>query len=756
MTKVTEDNIKEKLKYIGLDLRNIPDFLKTYKDLEYRPLKAYEENTYKVYKYIPISKIQILLTPKNRLNTIKEKYSNASSIYKYLKSESEEEIVKHTTFLKMLKDTKIEQIQQIEEEQKLLNKEIPFKVRFRENYSWQIYYSDTTNMYFMMVPTEDLEYETFFYLLKEQIKYHKTKKEKMIFAPICYENYSEGLLRRTEISDIEKYLWFFTKNLPNVYEVYDKKENLSIEIVGDVVVYDDIVSPYRVKLKDKEEAVKFYKLLKALFILGTELSHHYKFKVKLNRFGSLEFEYDGKKIAYDNMFNMLNESYVKAKEEILKLGVENINLKRKLELLKRTSSKKNEEYIIKEKQIATYLECKKTFFGRVKYFFRAKKLKKQIPILENSDEETEKKETKQEEKTFQNKEYYTIEDISKIYKELDEQEEIAKNLKLDISALKNKIENMEKKIENANLYIAEIDKHEKNIFEFWRFTNKDESKLLNEGTGEVINVQKKIEKVYKYKEDLETIGNIVDKNQREKFNKNELDSIYLLTTNVIDAISNIEDENIVAKNLEELKQEAENERILFSTEKIDIFGNIAEDNRTTKILGTKKHRESAKDKIKILDINKDTTLEEYTKRLKEMLKQINKCIDASNSKVAINVYIASKEELNLKGLHTFYIDPNEALEQYKDEKEIKLYKIHLEENSKVIYFSNSVYYDNYNKTLPLGMNIGTKGIIDINRYKLENICKDDFRIIEMLDEFNIKIQKVDTYEYKILEGKNDK
>ncbi len=74
-----ETDIKEKLNYIGLDLDNIPEFITNFKQIEYRPKKIHEdENTYKVYKYVPISKIEILLTPNNRLNTIQEKLEKAA------------------------------------------------------------------------------------------------------------------------------------------------------------------------------------------------------------------------------------------------------------------------------------------------------------------------------------------------------------------------------------------------------------------------------------------------------------------------------------------------------------------------------------------------------------------------------------------------------------------------------------------------------------------------------------------------------
>ena len=100
MENLANEDIKEKLDYIGLDLQNIPEIYTNIKKIEYKPLKSHEGNGYRVYKYIQVSKIQILLTPMNRLNTIKEKYTSASSIKEYLAPQKEEDIFKNNTFFK--------------------------------------------------------------------------------------------------------------------------------------------------------------------------------------------------------------------------------------------------------------------------------------------------------------------------------------------------------------------------------------------------------------------------------------------------------------------------------------------------------------------------------------------------------------------------------------------------------------------------------------------------------------------------------
>ena len=168
--------INEKLEYIGLNLEEIPETLKLVEDLHFRPNAGFDEKKYRQYRFVSPKEIQILLSPTNRLDDIKEKYSKASPLAAYLDSKSEENQEKYETFLRMLKEIKIEDIIEIEKEQQIINKKIPFKVRYSGNYLWQIYYSEETEQYFMIVPTEDKDYSTFFYVLKKQIEKKKAGK----------------------------------------------------------------------------------------------------------------------------------------------------------------------------------------------------------------------------------------------------------------------------------------------------------------------------------------------------------------------------------------------------------------------------------------------------------------------------------------------------------------------------------------------------------------------------------------------------
>ena len=329
------EGISDKIEYLGLNLDKIPENLKKFDPLEYRIPKFYDEKQYRQYRFVPIKDIQIMLSPTNRLDDLSEKYKKARPLYEYLDKDNEDNILKYTTFLNMLKNMNIEDIEKIDKEQANLNKKIPFKVKFEGNYLWQIYYSENTDKYFMIVPTEDTNYSTFFYLLKKQIENKKTGK---IFVPISSVKYSNKYLKKSEYEDIENYLWLFTKDWPSIYEVYNKKDELSLQIIGETNVYEKIKTTYKIELKTEEQVKEFYKLLKALFILQTELPDFYNFETNIDKKGSLEFYLDGKKIEYKYMIEFIREQYklgLKRRKEIPKRFLSEAYIKdNSIELLK--------------------------------------------------------------------------------------------------------------------------------------------------------------------------------------------------------------------------------------------------------------------------------------------------------------------------------------------------------------------------------------------------------------------------------------
>ena len=763
--KKTNQNadIKEKLEYLGLDLNNIPKDLSKYKPLEFRVPKFYDEKQYRQYRYIPTKNIQILLSQTNRLDDIAEKYKKAKPLASYLDSESEENILNYTTFLKMLTKLNIKEIEEIEEEQNKLAKKIPFKVKYENNYLWQIYYSENTDQYFMLVPTEDTDYSTFFYLIKKQIEKKRASK---IFVPIRNAEYSSEYLKKSEFEDIENYLWLFTKDWPLIYEVYDKANKLSIHIVGETEVYQKIKSSYKIKLKDKEEASRFYKLLKAMFILQTELPHYFHFTTNITKDGEIEFELEGKKLVYEDIATWLTEEYnigedkQKVAEELIK---EN---KEKLEKLKIEIAGQEIEYLAKEKQISTFLECKKTFLGKFKYYFKySKKNKKskvkQIPEKQEENDENQIKEENQEIiKPKRKKSNYTIEELIDIYKVINSKENELKNILMDLNSLKLKNKNMTKKIENATAFIEEIDKHKKSIFEFWKYSNKDEMTTLPEGEQEEVNIVNKIEKTFDYEEDIEKFGKTMDKMQRKLLNKLETDSTYIMTTKVLELVNKIKINDYLPKDIEtelkEIKKEATQEKALLENEEFDIFGGLSQDNTKISKIKNKKHRELPKDMFNILEIGKNTKQIGFKLTIENVISNVKKALEKVVIPESLPVYKAIiDDKLDDRMFNIFNINPeNEIAEAIKKEgNKINFYKLNLKEGSNAISFTNCIFYDNQNKTLPVGQDLSTKMLVDISNLVLKLKNKNTFKIAELEDEKDefskVKVKTVTVFEFDV-------
>ena len=757
------DNMKEKLQYLGLDFEEARDRFSNFEELDFRIPKFYEEKQYRQYRYIPIKNIQVLLSPTNRLDEIEEKYRKASPLIEYLDDQNEENYIKHTMFLKMLNDVNIDEIEKVEKEQANLNKKIPFKVKFDGNYLWQIYYSENTDKYFMLVPIKDSNYSTFFFLLKKQLEKKKAGK---IFVPIRNVNYSNNYLKKGQFEDIENYLWLFTKDWPLIYEVYDKSDKLSIQIVGETEVYGKVKSLYKIKLNSMVEATQFYKLLKAMFILQTELPHYFDFKTNITKAGEIEFYSEGKKIEYANITEWINGEYQIGEEKLEEVSELIEKNRKKLDDLKIEAAAQEIEYLAKEKQISTFLECKKSFFGKFKYFFKYSKKNKKEKIrpnnkLDNEIEETEEVKEEFEVKKIKKKENHTIEELIDLYKEYELKESEIKNILMDINALKLKNKNMAKKIENATMFIQEIDNHKRSIFEFWKYSNKDEVASLAEGEEEEVNIVKKITKVFDYNEDLENFGKTMDKVQRKALSKEETDSLYIATTDVLDLLNKVKNNEVLPKEIEnslkEIKKRAKEEKAFIENEDFDIFGGISQDSTKVSKIANKKHRELPKDKFNILEVNKNTKQIGYKLSLEKIVEDIKKSLNKVVITEDLPVYKAIMEDkIDSNNMYNFNINPENEIREVVNQKgnKINLYKINLKRGANAISFTNIIFYDNQNKTLPIGQDLSTKILVDMSKLDLKLIKKEAFKITELEDDKDdfskVNIKSVNVYEYDVL------
>ena len=768
MARSTKDNTstqmyEDKLKYLGLDLSNLPKKVFENKKINFKPLRSYEDNNYKVYKYIDVEDIDILITPEDRLNDLNEKYKKALPLSLYLDSKNEETSDLYNMFLNMLGSLDVEKLKEIEKEQDKIIKTIPYEVKYRNNYIWQIYYSENDDRYFMLFSTNENNSEALFYLIKKKL----SKKKEKVYVPISHVDYTSGILKKTEITDLENYLWLFTKEWPNIYEIYKSDKDYSIEIIGKTKVYEDIKSNYKIILNNHDEAQKFFKLIKALFILQSNDEIDYDFKPVINDKGGLDFYYNDKKVEYDTLSEFIKEEVDIKQKCIDKIFKDNISKSEKLDILKQTVEKQKEEFLLKEQQISVFLECKKTFFGKVRYFFkrgkkidteaadslkRKEKLKGRIEKIGEIDStETERKAPEK----LDEKALYTIEDLLKVCEILKDLEIKNKNMQLDINALEQKSESLERKIKNATQYIEDIESHRKSIFEFWKFTNKDEKNLLVEGEKEEQEVIKKLKREFRFETDIEEFSKKVDIKQKETFSKVECDAVFavlndLKTFKLVGKDKLLKkDDKEIENALKDLKKEYKEDISKIKEKDFDIFGNVAEDKTKIKVLKNNKHREIEKNKFKILDIKEKTTLKEYKETISNYRKLLVEAYGKVKSISDISLYKASTEELDQDNLEIFDLNGKEEIENDKNSKNINIYKINVKENMPLIFYSNIMYFDNINKTLPDGMDISTKALIDLSKFELKQTNTYTFNSNTTINEFENNIQTFNVYEYNL-------
>ena len=745
--KKTEQDVEilEKLEYIGLNLNKIPESLKKFEPLQFVfPKISNEKQQYKQYRFIPIKDIQILLSPTNRLDDLKEKYRKAMPLSEYL----------HAKFLDMIRKVKIKDIEKIEEEQEKLSKQLPFKVKFEGNYLWQIYYSEVVDKYFMLVPTKDSNYSTFFYLLKKKLEKSRTAK---IFVPVMGVNYSKKFLSGAEIEDLENFLWVLTHDWPLIYEVYDKQDNASMQILGETAVFDNIKSQYKVVLNTQTEAKRFYRLLKAMFILQTELPNYFEFRTNITEEGGLEFFLEDEKIEYTKLAKFVKSQYAKGEKRKVKISERIVNDRNRLENLKREGSLLDIEFVEKEKQISTFLECKKTFFGKFKYYFKYSKKNKKSKIKNDQTEVKKKKVVKtNSEEIYKEKELkdkYTIEELVDSYKELENLDTELKNIIMDINAIKLKNKNMKKKIENATAYIQEIDSHKKSIFEFWKYSNKDEISSLPEGEEEEVNIEKKTKNESDYKEDIELLGKNLDKMQLKNLSKTERESIFIASTNLIDILNKVKSNEVMPKEIEsslrELKREQKNNEIEEDNDdENEIFiKNIKEE------LKKDSNGKNLRNKFEILEIGRGTKQIGYKLSLEETVKNIKNAMGKIKLQDDITVYKAVPDnKIDKNMINVFNIDPEDEIKEVlkQDNDEINFYKMELKPDSNVLGFTNCIFYKNKDKSLLFGMDLSTKMIVDLAN--MENKLKKNqtFRVIVFEDEYDdfskMKIKEVNLWE----------
>ena len=254
----------------------------------------------------------------------------------------------------------------------------------------------------------------------------------------------------------------------------------------------------------------------------------------------------------------------------------------------------------------------------------------------------------------------------------------------------------------------------------------------------------------------------MDNLSRRILDKEELDSIYLATTNQLEVMNKIILDELepkeIDKYLKEIKTDLKNDKNITEEDVIDIFGGLEEDTRKIKKLANKTHREQPKNKYSILKISKTTKAVDYKLALNQAISKIEEALNKSILGQDISAYMWAEEgkTIDAQKINIFNLNSEDevmkAIEQ-TDSSKVNLYKINLLKGTNVIAFSNCVYYDNQNKTLPIGMDKDTRIIAKLANTDITLDSKKTIRIgkLEEEEELSSKliVKTINILEYTV-------
>ena len=104
------------------------------------------------------------------------------------------------------------------------------------------------------------------------------------------------------------------------------------------------------------------------------------------------------------------------------------------------------------------------------------------------------------------------------------------------------------------------------------------------------------------------------------------------------------------------------------------------------------------------------------------------------------VYKATSSNMEFNTFETVSLDPEKELNQFlktnKLSEKIYLYKIKLPKGMNFIAFTNIIFYDNKNMTLPVGTNLSSKILIDLSKLDIKEKNKKRLNKLEFEDSEN--------------------
>ena len=146
--------------------------------------------------------------------------------------------------------------------------------------------------------------------------------------------------------------------------------------------------------------------------------------------------------------------------------------------------------------------------------------------------------------------------------------------------------------------------------------------------------------------------------------------------------------------------------------------------------------------------------------LENVINIIEKAIEKNklSQEVAGYKWIEEDQNIDTNEFNIFNLNPEKEIENAlmgTESGKVNLYKMNFDKNIKAIAFSNCVYYDNQNKTLPVGMDKDTRILAKILDTDISLDSKKVIRVGRLEDENDLSskliIKTINVLEYDVKE-----
>lgn len=183
-----------------------------------------------------------------------------------------------------------------------------------------------------------------------------------------------------------------------------------------------------------------------------------------------------------------------------------------------------------------------------------------------------------------------------------------------------------------------------------------------------------------------------------------------------------------------------------------------------KYIGSRSHRENEKSKFRILNINKKIDVFDFTEKLLSIVSYLEGAIPKMTSKYEMPLYkvVPITDNIHENDFSIFDINVESELQNYQDSGEgaVNLIKLNFKENMPLLYYSNIIFYDNANQTLPEGMDLSSNVLVDCKKFDFSLVNQTKFRTNNYFNEQNNlilpKSKDILVYEYDVTIKTEDK